>query len=57
MCDVPWQVLATHNYDGQDEDELSFEKGQIILVIPFEDPEDQVICCVYHIIFHRNFSL
>jgi len=40
------QVIATHNYDGQDEDELSFEKGQIILVIPFEDPEDQVIWCI-----------
>ena len=35
-------AMATHNYQGQDEDELSFKKGQIILVIPYEDPEDQV---------------
>ena len=37
------QVIATHNYEGQDEDELTFEKGQVILVVPYDDPDDQVM--------------
>ncbi|XP_057292880.1 bridging integrator 2-like [Hydractinia symbiolongicarpus] len=36
-----YQVIATHKYTPEDEDELSFEKGEIIHVIPFDDPEDQ----------------
>lgn len=36
-----WQVLATHQYTGEDEDELSFEKGAVIYVVPYEDPEDE----------------
>ena len=36
------QVTATHNYIGEDEDELSFDKGMIILVVPYDDPEDEV---------------
>jgi hypothetical protein len=35
--------LSTHPYDGEDEDELTFEKGVVILVVPYEDPEDEVI--------------
>ncbi|KAK2180528.1 hypothetical protein NP493_439g01014 [Ridgeia piscesae] len=38
---VLYQVLATHPYAGEDVDELSFEPGDVINVIPFEDPEDQ----------------
>ena len=30
---------------GEDEDELSFEKGEIIQVIPYEDPDDEVRVC------------
>lgn len=37
------QALSTHPYDGEDEDELTFEKGVVILVVPYEDPEDEVI--------------
>lgn len=36
------QVISTHPYDGEDEDELTFEKGVVILVVPYEDPEDEV---------------
>ena len=36
------QVVAAHPYTGEDDDELSFEKGEVICVIPFEDPDYQV---------------
>ena len=36
------QVVATHQYQGEDEDELSFQKGAVIYVVPYEDPEDEV---------------
>jgi len=35
-------VKASHPYKGEDEDELNFEKGEIILVIPYDDPDDEV---------------
>ena len=34
-------VLATHLYKNEDEDELSFEAGELIYVMPFDDPDDQ----------------
>ena len=34
--------MATHPYQGEDEDELTFEKGAVIAVIPYDDPEDEV---------------
>ena len=36
------QVVSTHPYEGEDDDELTFEKGVVILVVPYEDPEDEV---------------
>ncbi|XP_072020044.1 myc box-dependent-interacting protein 1-like isoform X2 [Amphiura filiformis] len=38
---VLYRVKATHEYQSRDSDELSFKKGDIIDVVPFEDPEDQ----------------
>jgi amphiphysin len=35
------QVVATHIYQGEDDDELTFEKGAIIYVVPYEDPDDE----------------
>lgn len=35
-------MTATHPYGGEDEDELSFEKGDVIAVVPYEDEEDEV---------------
>ena len=36
------QVQATHPYAGEDTDELTFGGGDVINVVPFDDPEDQV---------------
>ena len=36
------QVKAVHHYEGVDEDELTLEIDDIISVIPYEDPEEQV---------------
>ena len=36
------QVQGTHPYAGEDTDELTFDAGDVINVLPFEDPEDQV---------------
>ncbi|KAK3787682.1 hypothetical protein RRG08_031911 [Elysia crispata] len=36
-----YQVQATHKYTGEDVDELTFDPGEIIFVIPFENPEEQ----------------
>lgn len=38
---VLYQVQATHPYTGEDTDELTFEAGDIINVVPYDDPEDQ----------------
>ena len=35
------QVKATYKYDAEDEDELSFEPGEIIYVINYEYPEEE----------------
>ena len=36
------QVQGAHPYAGEDTDELTFDAGDVINVLPFEDPEDQV---------------
>ncbi|KAH9523866.1 hypothetical protein Btru_047269 [Bulinus truncatus] len=36
-----YKVQATHKYVGEDDDELSFEAGEIIYVIEFENPDEQ----------------
>lgn len=41
FCSV--QRIATHPYTGEDEDELSFEKGDLISVIPFEIAQDEEV--------------
>lgn len=35
------QVRATYKYVAEDADELSFEVGEVIRVIEYEDPEEQ----------------
>lgn len=40
------QRVATHPYTGEDEDELSFDKGDLILVIPFEVQDEEVLGCL-----------
>ncbi|XP_050538243.1 amphiphysin isoform X2 [Daktulosphaira vitifoliae] len=38
---VLYRVVATYKYDAEDTDELSFEKGEIISVVPYDDPDTQ----------------
>ena len=39
---VLYRVKATYGYVKEDADELSFEIGDIIRVIEYDDPEDNV---------------
>ncbi|KAJ7391881.1 hypothetical protein OS493_016171 [Desmophyllum pertusum] len=44
MSEIPgflYKVRAVYKYVAEDDDELSFEKGEIISVIEFEDTEEQ----------------
>uniref|UniRef100_A0A1B6DR86 Uncharacterized protein n=1 Tax=Clastoptera arizonana TaxID=38151 RepID=A0A1B6DR86_9HEMI len=38
---VLYRVKATYKYNREDEDELSFEVGEVIRVIEYDDPEEQ----------------
>jgi amphiphysin len=38
---VLYRVKATYKYNREDTDELSFDVGEIIRVVEYEDPEDQ----------------
>ncbi|XP_038078789.1 myc box-dependent-interacting protein 1-like [Patiria miniata] len=38
---VVYRVRATHNYVRRDSDELTFDKGDTIDVLQFDDPDDQ----------------
>ncbi|XP_035658483.1 myc box-dependent-interacting protein 1-like isoform X2 [Branchiostoma floridae] len=38
--DILYSVITTHSYTRCDSDELSFETGETIYIIPFEDPDD-----------------
>lgn len=39
---VLYRVKATYKYVKEDADELSFDVGETIQVIEYDDPEDQV---------------
>lgn len=39
---VLYRVKATYKYNREDEDELSFEVGEVIRVVEYDDPEEQV---------------
>ena len=40
---VLYRVRATYKYAAEDDDELSLEIGDVVQVIEYEDPEEQVI--------------
>ena len=40
---VLYRVRATYRYNKEDADELSFDAGEIIHVVEYDDPEDQVM--------------
>lgn len=39
---VLYRVKATYKYTREDVDELSFDVGEIIQVVEYDDPEEQV---------------
>lgn len=39
---VLYRVRATYKYTREDVDEISFEVGEVINVVEYEDPEEQV---------------
>lgn len=39
---VLYRVKATYKYTREDVDELSFEVGELINVVEYDDPEEQV---------------
>ena len=39
---VLYKVKASYKYQAEDVDELNFEVGEIVHVVPYEDPEEQV---------------
>lgn len=41
-CYLPLQVQAQHDYTATDTDELQLKAGDVVLVIPFQNPEEQV---------------
>jgi SH3 domain. len=43
---VLYRVKATYKYNREDTDELSFDVGEIIRVVEYDDPEEQVVCTV-----------
>ena len=48
---VLYRVKATYKYRREDVDELSFDVGDIIRVVEYDDPEEQVcILLVIHLI-------
>ena len=40
---VLYQVKASYKYQAEDVDELNFEVGEVIDVVEYDDPEEQVI--------------
>lgn len=53
---VLYRVKATYKYNREDVDELSFDVGEIIRVIEYEDPEEQV-SCLFVFILNYLFNL
>ena len=39
---VLYQVKASYRYQAEDVDELNFDVGEVINVVEYDDPEDQV---------------
>lgn len=49
---VLYRVKATYKYVKEDVDELSFDVGEIIQVIEYDDPEDQVVSEYFLLMSH-----
>lgn len=49
---VLYRVKSTYKYTREDSDELSFEVGEIIRVVEYDDPDEQVRQLTLHIIYN-----
>lgn len=49
---VLYRVKATYKYNREDVDELSFEVGETIRVVEYDDPEEQV--CIFFLFQNVN---
>ena len=54
---VLYKVKATYKYQAEDMDELAFEVGELIQVVEYDDPEEQVKFLNYPNIFSRDSDL
>lgn len=52
---VLYRVKATYKYTREDVDELSFEVGDTIKVIEYDDPEEQVRIVTIIVIFSSAY--
>ncbi len=43
VCGLWLQVKAAYKYQAEDVDELNFEVGEIIQVVEYDDPDEQVL--------------
>ena len=52
-----FKVEAIHPYAGEDTDELTFETGDLINVVPYDDPEEQVMLSIHVLVYNIIPSL
>ena len=45
---VLYQVKASYRYQAEDVDELNFDVGEVINVVEYDDPDDQVGAAKMH---------
>ena len=53
---VLYQVKASYKYQAEDVDELNFEVGEVVDVVEYDDPEEQVCGNIVLWIFNHNCS-
>lgn len=52
-----YKVKATYKYNREDVDELSFDVGEIINVVEYDDPDEQVSSHYISYILYLNIFL
>ena len=53
---VLYQVKASYKYQAEDVDELNFEVGEVVDVVEYDDPEEQVCGNIVLWIFNHKCS-
>ena len=53
---VLYQVKASYKYQAEDVDELNFEVGEVVDVVEYDDPEEQVCGNIVLWIFNHMCS-